>query len=80
MSKSQLSQDQEAVSVKPVSRGLDRVKVVSKISAWLPTPRSSWWPHWWPPGLGALIDATVRFADRAGGFRPRRKVRRWCMP
>jgi hypothetical protein len=61
--------------VKPVSHGLDRLQVtfdepglvadaglvvVATLAARL--------------GLEALIDATVRFADRAGGFRPGRKV------
>ena len=61
--------------MKPVSRGLDRIEVtfddpglvadaglivVATLVARM--------------GLEALIDATVRFSDRAGGFRPGRKV------
>ena len=61
--------------MKPVSRGLDRVEVtfddpglvadaglvvVATLVARL--------------GLEALVDATVRFTDWAGGFRPGRKV------
>ena len=61
--------------MKPVSHGLDRLQVtfdepglvadaglvvVATLAGRL--------------GLEALIDATVRFADRAGGFRPGRKV------
>jgi hypothetical protein len=61
--------------VKPVSRGIDRVKVVfdepglvADAGLILVATLVS------RLGLEALVDATVRFTDRAGGFRPGRKV------
>ena len=75
MSKTQLAQNQEALSVKPVSRGIDRVKVVfdepglvADAGVILVATLVS------RLGLEALVDATVRFTDRAGGFKPGRKV------
>ena len=72
---SRLSPHREALSVRAVSRRADRVRVVfddpglvadcglmivATLAARL--------------GLEAVIDATVRFTDRKGGFRPGRKV------
>jgi hypothetical protein len=61
--------------VKPVSRGIDRVKVVfdepglvADAGLILVATLVS------RLGLEALVDTTVRFTDRAGGFRPGRKV------
>jgi len=61
--------------VKPVSRGIDRVKVVfdepglvADAGLILVATLVS------RLGLEALVDATVHFTDRAGGFRPGRKV------
>jgi len=61
--------------VKPVSRGIDRVKVVfdepglvADAGLILVATLVS------RLGLEALVDATVRFTDRRGGFRPGRKV------
>jgi hypothetical protein len=75
VSKTQLAQNQEALSVSPVSRGIDRVKVVfdepglvADAGLVLVATLVS------RLGLEALVDATVRLTDRAGGFRPGRKV------
>ena len=75
MSKTQLAQNQEALSGSPVSRGIDRVKVVfdepglvADAGLVLVATLVS------RLGLEALVDATVRLTDRAGGFRPGRKV------
>lgn len=61
--------------MKPVSRGIDRVKVVfdepglvADAGLILVATLVS------RLGLEALVDTTVRFTDRAGGFRPGRKV------
>ena len=61
--------------MKPVSRGIDRVKVVfdkpglvADAGLILVATLVS------RLGLEALVDATVHFTDRAGGFRPGRKV------
>jgi hypothetical protein len=61
--------------VKPVSRGLDRLQVtfdepglVADAGLVVVATLAS------RLGLEALVDATVRFTDRAGGFRPGRKV------
>ena len=61
--------------MKPVSRGIDRVRVVfdepglvADAGLILVATLVS------RLGLEALVDATVRFTDRAGGFKPGRKV------
>ena len=61
--------------MKPVSRGIDRVRVVfdepglvADAGVILVATLVS------RLGLEALVDATVRFTDRAGGFKPGRKV------
>jgi len=72
---SQLSVDQEALSVSRVSRGLDRVGVdfddeslVANAGLILTATMAV------RLDLEALIDATVRLSGRVGGFRPGRKV------